>query len=73
MQKNDDDHQSRFLEAPFVRMLRMRSASLKTKWYKSKKFKKLALDSQLLTVQILTNDVQVLESCLSYFITTVLL
>ena len=28
MQKNDD-HQSRFLEAPFVRMLRMRSASLK--------------------------------------------
>ena len=29
MQKNDDDHQSRFLEAPFVRMLRMRSASLK--------------------------------------------
>ena len=29
MQKNDDHHQSRFLEAPFVRMLRMRSASLK--------------------------------------------
>ena len=25
----NDDHQSRFLEAPFVRMLRMRSASLK--------------------------------------------
>ena len=24
-----NDHQSRFLEAPFVRMLRMRSASLK--------------------------------------------
>ena len=28
MQKNDD-YQSGFLEAPFVRMLRMRSASLK--------------------------------------------
>ena len=26
---NKNDHQSRFLEAPFVRMLRMRSASLK--------------------------------------------
>ena len=32
---------------------------------------KLALNSQLLTVQILTNDVQVLILCLSYFITTV--
>ena len=30
MEENDDDHQSRFLEAPVVRMLRMRSASLKT-------------------------------------------
>ena len=27
--KNDDEDQSRFLEAPFVRMLRMQSASLK--------------------------------------------
>ena len=27
--KNDDGDQSGFLEAPFVRMLRMRSASLK--------------------------------------------
>ena len=26
---NDDHHQSRFLEAPFVRMLHMRLASLK--------------------------------------------
>ena len=43
----------------------------KSKWYKPKKFKKLALNSQLLTVQILTNDVQVLILCLSYFITTV--
>ena len=43
----------------------------KIKWYKPKKFKKLALNSQLLTVQILTNDVQVLILCLSYFITTV--
>ena len=33
--------------------------------------KKLALNSQLLTVQILANDVQVLILCLSYFITTV--
>ena len=31
----------------------------------------MALNSQLLTVQILTNDVQVLILCLSYFITTV--
>ena len=37
----------------------------------TKKVKKLALNSQLLTVQILTNDVQVLILCLSYFITTV--
>ena len=39
--------------------------------YKSKTVKKLALDSQSLTVQILTNDVQVPILCLSYFITTV--
>ena len=32
----------------------------------------LSLDSQLLTVQILTNDVQVLNLCLSYLITTLL-
>ena len=31
----------------------------------------MALHSQLLTVQVLTNDVQVLIFCLSYFITTV--
>ena len=31
----------------------------------------MALNSQLLTVQILTNDVQVLILCLSDFITTV--
>ena len=37
----------------------------------TKKVKKLALNSQLLTVQILTNDVQVLILCLSYFFTTV--
>ena len=36
----------------------------------TQKVKKLALNSQLLTVQILTNDVQVLM-CISYFITTV--
>ena len=40
-------------------------------WYKPKKVKKLALNSQLLTVQILTSDVEVLILCLSYFITTV--
>ena len=44
----------------------------KIKWYEPKKVKKWALNSQLLTVQILTNDVQVLILCLSYFITTVL-
>ena len=43
----------------------------KSKWYKPKKVKKLALNSQLLTVEILTNDVQVLTLCLSYSITTV--
>ena len=43
----------------------------KSKWYRSKKIKKLALDSQVPTVQILTNDVQVLILCLSYFVTTV--
>ena len=43
----------------------------KNKWYKPKKVKKLALNLQLLTVQILTNDVHVLILCLSYFITTV--
>ena len=37
----------------------------------TQKVKKLALNSQLLTVQILTNDVQVLILCLSYLITTV--
>ena len=44
----------------------------KSKWYKPKKVKKLALKSQLLTVQILTIDVQALILCLSYLITTVL-
>ena len=43
----------------------------KSKWYKLKRAKKLALNSQLLTIQILTNDVQVLILRLSYFITTV--
>ena len=43
----------------------------KSKWYKPKDVKKLALNSQLLSVQILTNDVHVLILCLSYFITTV--
>ena len=43
----------------------------KSKWYKSKKVKKLPLNLQLLTVQILTNNVQVIELCLPYFITTV--
>ena len=43
----------------------------KSKWYKPKKVKKMAIDSQLLTVQILTNDVQVLILCISYFVTTV--
>ena len=38
---------------------------------KTHKVKKLALNLQLLTVQILTNDVQVLILCHFYFITTV--
>ena len=42
----------------------------KSKWYKPKKVKKLALNSQL--TEILTNDVQVLILCHSYFITTVI-
>ena len=42
-----------------------------SKKYKTNKVKKLALNSQLPNVQILTNDVQVLILCLSYFITTV--
>ena len=45
--------------------------SIKKSMYKPKKVKKLALNSQLLTVQILTNGVQVLILCLSCFITTV--
>ena len=36
------------------------------------KIKKFALNLQLQTIQILTNDVQVLILCLSYYITTVL-
>ena len=40
--------------------------------YKPQKVKKLALISQLLTAQILTNDVQVLILSLSYLIITVL-
>ena len=43
------------------------------KRYKSKKDKKLALNSQLQTVQILRNVVQVLILCLSYFIPTIIL
>ena len=43
----------------------------KIKWYKPKKVEKLALNSQLLTVQIVTNDVQVLILCLPYLIITV--
>ena len=38
-----------------------------SKWYKSKKVKGLALNSQLLTVQISTNDVQVSFLFLYYF------
>ena len=41
-------------------------------WFKSKNVKKLAFNPQLQTVQTLTNDVQMLIFCLSYFITTVI-
>ena len=44
----------------------------KNKWYKQQKMKKFALNLQLQPFQILTNDVQMLIFCLSYFITTVL-
>ena len=41
-------------------------------WYKhTQKKKKLTLNSQLQTYQILTNDDQMFILCLSYFITTV--
>ena len=40
-------------------------------WYKTKKVKKLTLNTQLLIVQILTNNVQLLIWCLSNSITTV--
>ena len=43
----------------------------KTKLYKHQKHKKLALDLQLQTYQILTNNDHMLISFLSYFITTV--
>ena len=43
----------------------------KSESYKSQKVEKNALNWQLKTVQILTNDVQILILCLSYFITTV--
>ena len=43
----------------------------KIKGFKPQKVSKLALNSQLKTVQILTNNVQMLMFCLSYFITTV--
>ena len=43
---------------------------LKSKWYKLQTNKKLALNSQLETYQILRNDDQMLIFCLSYFVTT---
>ena len=44
---------------------------LKTKWYKLQTNKKLTLNSQLQTYQILTNNDQMLILGLSYFITSV--
>ena len=43
----------------------------KSKWYKPKNVKILALNSHLLSVHMLTNDIQVLILFLSYFITAV--
>ena len=40
-------------------------------WYKPPKVEKFALNLQLQTIQILTNDVHMVILCLSYFITTV--
>ena len=48
------------------------SKLLLTKWYKHLKDKKLSLNSQLQTYQILTNDDQMFILCLSYFVTAVL-
>ena len=58
-------HQMMIWSTPIV-------STAKNKWYKLKKVKKLALNLQLLNVQILKKDVRVLILCLSYFITTVL-
>ena len=44
----------------------------KRKWYKHQKIKKFALKLQLKTIQILTNDVQMLILCLSYYFTAVI-
>ena len=44
----------------------------KPKWYQHQENKKLALDLQLQTYQILTIDDQMLSFCLSYIITTVI-
>ena len=44
----------------------------KIKWYKHRKFKKLALKSRLETHQNLKNNDSMLILCLSYSITTVL-
>ena len=44
----------------------------KSEWYKLKKVKNWALNLQLLTIEISTNNAQVLILCLSHFITTVL-
>ena len=43
----------------------------KSKWYKHHKIKKFPLNLQLQKIQILTNNVEMLLLCLSYFITTV--
>jgi hypothetical protein len=55
----------------YVRSMTSIISRAKSKWNNPKNVKKLALNSQLPTVQILTNDVQLLILCLSYFITTV--
>ena len=43
----------------------------KSNWYKHQKIKTFALNLQLQTIQIFTNDVDMLIMSLSYFITTV--
>ena len=51
--------------------LTVKISSIFVDFLENMNFKKFALNLQLQVIQILTNDVQMLILCLSYFITTV--